>query len=134
MAGDNGQSCRRISLQGISALCYYFRSGFVICHGPKRKSYSEKTATQFDEVSGPTDRHGHVADGVFQNEIPADDPSDNFTECRIRIGVSRAGDGNHGGEFGVTKRGKAASNCSNDKRKDYRRTGAGAAENDRSMG
>src|SRR6185312_1188642 len=59
-------------------------------------------------VSAEADGDGHVADGVFQDEVPADDPGKNFAEGGVRVGVGAAGDGNHGGEFRIAQAGKGA--------------------------
>ena len=50
----------------------------------------------------------HVAEGVFEDQIPADDPCDELAEGGVGIGVGRAGDGNHGGQFGVAEAGEDA--------------------------
>ncbi len=76
-------------------------------------------------------------DGVFENQIPADDPGDQFAHGRVGISVGAAGDGNHRREFGVTKAGKRAADAGDDKREHDRWTraigdgGGGAHETDR---
>src|ERR1700730_14725278 len=62
------------------------------------------------DVRGETDADGHVADGVFEDEIPADDPGDEFAHGGVRVGVGAAGDGDHGCELGVADRSEAANN------------------------
>ena len=52
-----------------------------------------QTAEQLDKIVGPTLGHRHVADRVFQDQIPADDPGDDFAERRVGIGVGRARNG-----------------------------------------
>src|SRR5206468_32160 len=56
---------------------------------------------QVDEVLRKADADGHVADGVLENEIPADDPGDEFAHGGVGVRVGAARDGNHGGKFGV---------------------------------
>ena len=58
---------------------------------------------QAGEVSGPADRDGGGADGVFEHEVPTDDPGEEFAEGGVGIGVGAAADGDHGGEFGVAE-------------------------------
>ena len=61
---------------------------------------------EFDGVARPTDGDGGGGEEVFQNKVPADDPSKEFAETGIGVGVSAAGGGNHGGVLGVTEAGK----------------------------
>ena len=63
---------------------------------------------QIDDVGGKADADAHVGAGVFEDQIPADDPGDQLAEGGVGVGVGRAGDGNHGGEFGITEAGKRA--------------------------
>ncbi len=55
------------------------------------------------EVSAPADGHGHGADRVFENQIPADHPGDDFAEGGVGVGVGAARDGNHRRELGVAQ-------------------------------
>ena len=57
-----------------------------------------------------------VAHGVFENQIPADDPGEDFAQRGVGIGVGAAGDRNHGGQFGVAKSGKTAGDGHEQKR------------------
>ena len=50
----------------------------------------------------------HIADGVLEDQVPADDPGDEFAHGGVGVGVGAAGDGDHGGEFGVAEAGEAA--------------------------
>ena len=59
---------------------------------------------QLLEVTRPGNRHGDVANGVFENQIPADDPSEEFAQGGVGVGIGRAGHGHHRGEFRVTER------------------------------
>ena len=40
------------------------------------------------EVVAPRDRDSDVADGVLEDQVPADDPGHEFAQRRVRIGVS----------------------------------------------
>lgn len=51
------------------------------------------------EVAGDADGH-HGHDGnVFQDQVPADEPADDFPEGHISVGVGGAGAGDHAGEL-----------------------------------
>ena len=65
---------------------------------------------QVDDMGCEADAHTHVGAGVFQNQIPADDPCDEFAERGVGVGVSRAGNGDHGGQLGVAKSGERTDN------------------------
>ena len=67
-------------------------------------------------VGAKADRDYDVADDVFEDQVPADDPGENLAERGVGIGVGAAGDGNHRGQFGVTESGKAASHGDQEKR------------------
>ena len=108
MAGNGWKRSRRIVCERIAALCNNTRRCCVIVHQPKRKFQIEEAAAQSNEIAGPADRDRHIANCVFENEIPADNPRDDLTQRRIRIRVGRARDRNHRGEFGVTKRRESA--------------------------
>ena len=43
-----------------------------------------------------------------ENQIPADDPGENFAERGVGVGVGAAGDGRHRREFGVAQGGERA--------------------------
>ncbi len=66
---------------------------------------------------GPADGHGRRADGIFEDQIPADDPGQEFAHGCVGICVGAAGDGNHGSEFAITKSCKAAADRSRNERK-----------------
>src|SRR5262249_42697815 len=63
--------------------------------------------TRFDEVKDlveiltPGNGYSSRADGIFQYQIPANDPGNQFAHGCIGVGVGAACDGSHGGEFGV---------------------------------
>ena len=71
---------------------------------------------QVDDVGGESDADGHVGDGVFEDEVPADDPRDEFAHRGVGVGVGGAGDGDHGGEFGIAEAGEAADDGDQDQR------------------
>ncbi len=63
---------------------------------------------QIDDVRGEADADAHVGAGVFEDQIPADDPGDELAERGVGVGVGGAGDGNHGGQLGVAEAGERA--------------------------
>ena len=44
-----------------------------------------------------------LRDGVFQDQVPPDDPGEDFAQGRVRVGIGAAGDRNHGGQLGVAQ-------------------------------
>jgi len=82
---------------------------------------------QVDEMSGEADGDAHVGEGVFEDEIPADDPGDKLAEHGIGVGVSGAGNGDHAGELGITEAGATADGGDEEKRDGEGGTCAGPA-------
>jgi hypothetical protein len=66
------------------------------------------------EVAAPGDRNGDVANRVLEDQIPADDPRDQFTERRIRIRVGTPRLRNHRRQFGVAERRERAHRAEQD--------------------
>ena len=56
------------------------------------------------KIAAPAHRHRHRADGIFEDEIPADHPREDFAERGVGIGVGAARDGNHRRQLGITQR------------------------------
>ncbi len=79
------------------------------------------------DVRGESNADAHVGEGVFEDQIPADDPGHQFAERGVGVGVGRAGDGNHRGQFGVAEAGEDADDGNKDERECERRTGAGSS-------
>ena len=82
---------------------------------------------QIDNVGGKADAHSHVGAGILKDQIPADDPGDEFAHGGVGVGVGRAGDGNHGSEFGITEAGERTDKRDQDEGNRDGGTGAGAA-------
>ena len=68
---------------------------------------------EFDGVAGPTDCNGGGGEQVFQDKVPAYDPSDEFAETGVGVGVGAAGGGNHSGVFGIAEAGEEAADTRN---------------------
>ena len=77
---------------------------------PSRVRMHAKPVKQADNMRGKSNAHGHVTDGIFEYEVPTNDPGDEFAHGGVRVRVGAAGDRNHRGEFGVTQRGEPADN------------------------
>ena len=69
------------------------------------------------KIAGPSDADGRRAERIFEDQRPADDPSQELAERRIGIGVGAAGDWNLAGDLRVTERGQRAHDAGDDKRK-----------------
>src|SRR6476660_3415130 len=65
-------------------------------------------------VLAPGDGDGRRGYGILEDQIPSDDPGDQLAHRGVGIGVSAAGERNHGGKLGVTKTGKCAAEAGND--------------------
>ena len=75
------------------------------------------------EILAPGDGHGSGADGIFQHQVPADDPRHQLTHGGVRISVGAAGDRDHRGKLGVAKAGKSAAHARENEGESYRRAG-----------
>src|SRR5258705_10098398 len=62
-----------------------------------------------DNIARPADGDGGGAHGVFEDEVPTDDPGEDLAQGRIGIGVGAAGDRQKRGEFGVAQADEGAS-------------------------
>ena len=85
----------------------------------------DAAAEQRLEIVAPRDRDGHVADGVLEDQVPADDPGDDLAQRRIRIGVRAPGLRDHRRQFGVAEPGKRARRAGEHEREHQRGAGAG---------
>ena len=75
------------------------------------------------EIAGPADRHGACADGIFEDQRPADHPGKQLAHDGIGVSVSRAGDRDHRGKLGIAQRSNRADGARNDEADHHRRTG-----------
>ena len=74
------------------------------------------TTQQIDDMSGKADADSHVRTGIFEDQIPADDPGNQLAHGGVGIGVGRAGNRNHGSEFCITKTSQSADEGDEEKR------------------
>src|SRR6202007_175246 len=77
---------------------------------PARVGMNAEPIQKADNMRRESYAHGHVTNGVFENQVPANDPGDQFAHGGVGVGVGAAGNRNHGREFGVTQCGKTANN------------------------
>ena len=82
-------------------------------------------------VSAEAHGDGDVADHVFEDEVPADDPGEDFAERGVGVRVGAARDGDHRGQFGVAESGKAAGDGDQQERNGNRRAGGRTAVHER---
>ena len=66
------------------------------------------------EVGGPARGHGRAGHAVFEDEVPADDPGEQFTERGVGIGVGRSCYRHHGSKFRIAERRKDAGDARDD--------------------
>ena len=71
---------------------------------------------QINEMRGEADADRHVADGIFEDEVPADDPRDELAHGRVGVGVGAACDRDHRRQFGIAERGEGADDRNQDER------------------
>ena len=79
-------------------------------------------------MRGKADANGHVANGVFEYQVPADNPGNEFAHSGVGVRVRTASDWDHGGELCVTNRSEATRDCDKDERKGDRGASAGSAK------
>src|SRR5580658_6519033 len=70
---------------------------------PLWREIDAEPSEQLHDISGPAGGYRRGAEGIFENQVPADDPGNEFAQGRVAIGISRARDRNQRGEFGVTQ-------------------------------
>ena len=103
-------------------------AGQVCGRDPAQRGMPAKPAERGDHVRGETYAHRHVADRVLQDEVPANDPRDQLAHGGVGIGVSAAGNWNHGRQLGVAKPGKGADDGHQHQRDRQCRTRSGPAQ------
>ena len=88
---------------------------------------------QFYKIIRPPFCHRHVPDGIFENQIPPNDPGDNLSEGGVGISIGRTRNRDHGSEFAVTQRREAAGDSSDNERESDRRPRRRSAEDEVGM-
>ena len=72
------------------------------------RQFDAERMQQLDHVARPAHRHRRRAHRVFQHQVPADDPGQQFAHGGVGVGVRAARDRDHGGEFAVAHAGEGA--------------------------
>ena len=78
------------------------------------------------KVLAPRDAHRQCRHGIFQHQVPADNPRHQFAHRQVRIGVGAARDGNHRGKLGVAEAREGAGDGREHKTQRDGRSGMGA--------
>src|ERR1700679_2298841 len=68
---------------------------------PRRYSNPE-VFQEAEQVTAPTGGDGRRTEGIFQDQVPADDPGEDLAQSRISVGVSRTGNRNQRRKLRVT--------------------------------
>ncbi len=89
-----------------------------------RRELDPEAGEQRREVAAPGNGDRDVADGVLEDEIPADDPGDQLAERRVGIGVGAARLRNHRRQLRVAQAGERADAAEEEERENERRAGA----------
>lgn len=53
----------------------------------RRRKAEAELLEQGDEIAGPADRHRRGAERILEDQIPADHPGNELTECRVGVGI-----------------------------------------------
>ena len=125
-AGDRGGGLQQAMDVGVCA-----EERRSIAGREPRRELDADAADQGVEVVAPGDSHGDVPDGVFEDQIPTDDPRHQLAERGIAIRVRRSGLRNHRRQLRVTERRQRAGAAQEQEREDQRR--AGAVADDRAV-
>jgi hypothetical protein len=96
------------------------------CGSELRSAVRYPVVEQRFEVVAPRDGDRDVADGVLEDQIPADDPRNEFAERRIGVRVCAARLRNHRSQLGVAQPGEPAARAKENERDDERGTRAKA--------
>src|SRR5579872_4078798 len=76
------------------------------CVDPTRRNVDAEIVEEAYAVTAPARSHRSSAKGIFEDQVPPDDPSEKFAQRRVAIGVCGTCNGNERGKFGVTEAGE----------------------------
>ncbi len=82
--------------------------------GERCRNVQAHLVEQADDISRPAHRDGADCEQVFENQIPADEPRNAFTEGCVGVRIGAARNGNHGGKLGITEAGERAADARED--------------------
>ena len=89
---------------------------------PLRGQIDAEIAAERGHVARPAYGNGAGAHGVFQHEIPADDPAHKLAQRGIGVGVGAAGHRDHARQLGIAHAGEGAADGGDHEAEDDRRT------------
>ena len=76
--------------------------------GQPQRNLDMENLHELNEVIRPAGRDRARAHGIFQRQVPADDPGKEFAQGGIGIRVGATRQGNHGSELRIAKPGQGA--------------------------
>src|SRR6185437_10176676 len=91
--------------------------------GERCRNLNAKILKKAHHVARTPDGNRRGAEGVLENQVPADDPGEQLAERGVRVGVRAPGHGNHRRELGVAESRERAANRGDQHREDQRRPG-----------
>ncbi len=97
-----------------------------VVRGEPLRQMQPEGIEQVGEVAAPTEGHVDVADAVFHQQCPADDPGEELAEAHVGIGVRAAAHRHPRGELGIAQRREAAGHAAHDEQQHHRRPTARA--------
>ena len=93
------------------------------CARDRRRDLDVQILHDAGEVAGPADRHRRRAGGIFENEIPADDPGEYLSERDIGVCVRAARHRNERRKLRIAQRDEGAGDTRQNEGKSHRRAG-----------
>ena len=88
-----------------------------------RRKVDTQPSQQLHDVGAPAGRDRGRPECIFENQVPADDPGEDFAQRCIAIRVGRSRDRNQRSELGVAQTGKSATHAGQDEREHDGRPG-----------
>ena len=105
--------------------------GQVGGRNPHQREMNPEPLQQRLDVRREPHADAHVRKGVFENQVPADDPRHQLAQRGVGVGVRRAGDRNHRCQLGIAEPGEHANNRHHHQRQRQRRPRAGTSRHRR---
>ena len=87
--------------------------------------FQAKIAQKTRNIAGPADCDRCRAEGIFEDQVPTDDPGDEFTHRRIGISIGAAGNRHGRSHLGIAEAREGADEPGEDKREAHSRPGMG---------
>ena len=93
--------------------------------GEVRRNDDAEILEEAHHVARPADGHRGGAERIFEDQVPADDPGDEFAHRGVGVGVGAAGDRHRRGHFRIAETGESAGKRAEHERQGDRRSGIG---------